>query len=396
MCSIIYLDSAATTQIYPEVLMTMLPFLTEKYANPGSTYKLGREIRKSIQESRKSVATLLNCNPEQVIFTSGGSEANNLALIGVSNYLKKIGKTHILVSAVEHDSVLRAALNLSENGFEVEFIPVMSDGTVSVHVLEGLIRDDTGLISIMYVNNEIGSVNSVEEIGALCLKKHILFHTDCVQAAGVNEIDVENIGCDFASISAHKIHGTKGAGALFVRDKTILEPIIFGGYEQEFGYRGGTENVPGIIAFGKACEITCKKLREDTIKVSSLKQSFFTGLRASLKDRGIDSNIIHVNGCSVAATGKILNLRIDGVDAESLIFLLGTRDVYVSAGSACRSRESEPSPVLLAIGLSPDEARNSIRISFSAMNELEEIKAASDILAECIVTLHKAGGDKDD
>lgn len=382
----IYLDSAATTPMDERVLDAMLPYMTTAYGNPGTLYRLGREAASTVQRARKQVADFLNANQDQIIFTSGGSESNCLVFHGLKETLKQNGKTHILVSAVEHDSVLRASQALIKDGFDIEYLPVRRDGTIDPEAVEAAIRADTGLVSVMYVNNETGSINQVEDIGTICLKRGILFHTDCVQAAGCYPIDVVKIGCDFLSVSSHKIHGCKGIGALYAKDKSKLTPIVYGGSEQEFGLRGGTENVAGIVGFGKACEISSKSLHEDTVWVSTLKQRFFMALNEALKDTG-DEGCVHVNGMSILTPGKIINLRMDGVDGETLLLMLDGNGVYVSAGSACRSHEAEPSHVLTAMGLSRDEARSSVRISFSKMNTAEEVVQAAQILAQCISAL---------
>lgn len=364
----------------------MMPYLTTEYGNAGTLYKFGRAANEAVQKARAQVAALINAEPEQIIFTSGGSEANNLVFRGLKDYLKSIGKTHILVSAVEHDSVLRAAESLIKDGFHVEYIPVSSECRVSPAVIEDALRADTGLVSVMFANNETGAINPIEDIGTICMKRGILFHTDCVQAAGCYPIDVVKIGCDFLSVSSHKIHGCKGIGALYAKDKSKLTPIVYGGSEQEFGLRGGTENVAGIVGFGRACEISSKSLHEDTVWVSTLKQRFFMALNEALKDTG-DESCVHVNGMSILTPGKTINLRMDGVDGETLLLMLDGKGVCVSAGSACRSHEAEPSHVLSAMGLSKDEARSSIRISFSKKNTADEAVRAAQILAGCISAL---------
>lgn len=384
----IYLDNAATTQIDPKVLDAMMPYLTTQYGNAGTLYKFGRTANEAVQKSRSQVAEFINAKPEQIIFTSGGSEANNMVFRGLRDYLKNNGKTHILVSSVEHDSVLRAAESLIKDGFDVEFLPVSNTGTVSVSVIDSAIRPETGLVSVMYVNNETGSVNPVGEIGSICLKRDILFHTDCVQAAGCHDIDVLEIGCDFLSISSHKIHGCKGMGALFAKTPEKLSPIIYGGHEQEFGLRAGTENVASIVGFGAACKISKNQLHENRIAVSVLKQRFYTELLARLKELGCD-DCVHVNGAPVLSPGKTLNLRFDGVDGETLLLMLDSKDVYVSAGSACRSHEAMPSHVLTAMGLTKDEARSSIRVSFSKYNSQEEVAEAARVIAFFVKTLRE-------
>lgn len=382
----IYLDNAATTPIDRRVLESMMPYLTTQYGNAGTLYKFGRAANEAIQNARAQVSRFVGASNGSIVFTSGGSESNNLVFRGVKEYLKRIGRTHVLVSTVEHDSVLRAAESLIKEGFDVGYIPVQGDGSVSLTALEGLLRPDTGLVSVMYVNNETGAVNPVCDIGSLCMKHGVLFHTDCVQAAGCHAIDAVEIGCDFLSVSSHKIHGPKGVGALYVKDVTTITPLIYGGAEQEYGLRGGTENVAGIVGFGRACELSAAQLQEDKTYVSSLKQRFVTELTDALKERGMDG-IIHINGGSIMAPGKTVNLRIDGVDNESLILMLDNKEICISAGSACQSHESNPSHVLTAMGLTMEEARSSVRVSFSRMNTMEEIIEAAQTIAGFIGVL---------
>lgn len=386
----IYLDNASTTPIDRRVLESMMPYLTTQYGNAGTLYKFGRAANEAIQNARAQVSRFVGASNGSIIFTSGGSESNNLVFRGVKEYLKRIGRTHVLVSAVEHDSVLRAAESLIKEGFDVGYIPVQGDGSVSLTALEGLLRPDTGLVSVMYVNNETGAVNPVCDIGSLCMKHGVLFHTDCVQAAGCHAIDAVEIGCDFLSVSSHKIHGPKGVGALYVKDVTTITPLIYGGAEQEYGLRGGTENVAGIVGFGRACELSAAQLQEDKTYVSSLKQRFVTELTDALKERGMDG-IIHINGGSIMAPGKTVNLRIDGVDNESLILMLDNKEICISAGSACQSHESNPSHVLTAMGLKMEEARSSVRVSFSRMNTMEEIIEAAQTIAGFIGVLRAHG-----
>ena len=386
----IYLDNAATTPIDRRVLESMMPYLTTQYGNAGTLYKFGRAANEAIQNARAQVSRFVGASNGSIIFTSGGSESNNLVFRGVKEYLKRIGRTHVLVSTVEHDSVLRAAESLIKEGFDVGYIPVQGDGSVSLTALEGLLRSDTGLVSVMYVNNETGAVNPVCDIGSLCMKHGVLFHTDCVQAAGCHAIDAVEIGCDFLSVSSHKIHGPKGVGALYVKDVTTITPLIYGGAEQEYGLRGGTENVAGIVGFGRACELSAAQLQGDKTYVSSLKQRFVTELTDALKERGMDG-IIHINGGSIMAPGKTVNLRIDGVDNESLILMLDNKEICISAGSACQSHESNPSHVLTAMGLTMEEARSSVRVSFSRINTMEEIIEAAQTIAGFIGVLRAHG-----
>jgi cysteine desulfurase len=389
---LIYLDNAATTKIGSEVLQAMMPYLYDEYGNPGTLYPLGQRAHQAVEQARVQVASLIHADADQVYFTSGGSEANTTAFHGIKKHLARAHKNHIIVSQTEHNSVLSAARSLKDygfddSGFEVEFLPVSENGTVSPTAVENAIRPETGLVSVMYVNNETGCVNSVDEIGSICAKHGVLFHTDCVQAAGCHEIDVAHIGCDLLSLSSHKIHGPKGVGALFVKHRSLFfPPVIFGGSNQEFGLRGGTENVAGIVGFGRACELALVGLEENRYLVSFMKQQFYTEFMGCLQEDNLE-NCVHINGSTLLAPGKVLNLRLDGVDGETLLLMLGTFNVCVSAGSACNSHDVEPSHVLTAMGLSNEEARSSIRVSFSRLNTGDEVREAAQIMAHCVKVL---------
>lgn len=395
----IYLDNAATTQISPAVLEAMMPYLKDVYANPGTIYGFGRQAADAISKARKQVADFIGAKPEQIIFTSGGTEANNLAIKGCKNHLTKINKKHIVTSPTEHDSVLRAIESLCnplccndkkciKPEFYTSFLPVDKRGHIQVDELEHMsyTYDDIGLVSVMYANNEIGVLNNVASVGRICREKHILFHTDCVQAAGSVALDVTKIGCDFMSISSHKIHGVKGVGALYVRDKQYLSPIINGGLVQEFGLRGGTENVAGIVGFGKACELAGKGIEDYSRTVISFKKHFCEILKDRLADEHMETDV-SINGLLPKYPGKTLSLTFKNVDAETLVLMMGAKGVCISAGSACTSHESNPSHVLKAIGLSDDEARSTVRISFSEFNTVYEVERGAKLLAGCVKTL---------
>lgn len=379
----IYLDNAATTQVSPVVLAEMMPYLRGQYGNPGTVYGLGRQAANAVAQARQRVANLIGSSPEQIIFTSGGSEANTIAIRRTQKYLKSVGKEMVLISSVEHDSVIKATDNIL-------YVTVGVDrfGVVNTEEVEEMLDEcpNIGLVSVMYSNNETGSVNPVKEIARVCAEHNVLFHTDCVQAAGVLPLDIKEIRCDFLSLSSHKIHGTKGVGALFVKNKELLTPQIYGGALQEFGLRSGTENVAGIVGFGKACELAYQGREEYLATVSYYKQMFYDVLMKELHEYGLD-NIVSINGAPISNEGKTLNLRFDNVDAETLMLMLDSQDVCVSAGSACRSHESQPSHVLIAMGLTPEQARNSIRISFSEFNTPVDIENAARTIAGCINNL---------
>lgn len=371
----IYLDNAATTRIHPQVLETMMPYLTEQYGNAGSLYKFGRQSADAVAKARKQVADLIGAEPENIIFTSGGSEANNLVFKGLEDYLREQGKTHIITTVIEHDSVIHATEALIKRHFDVTYLPVDSQCKVSVEGVREALRGDTGLVSVMYVNNETGAEQPIKEIAEICRENGILFATDCVQAVGFQDVNVEEIGCDFLSISGHKIHAPKGTGALYVRNKDLVSSLISGGEMQEFGLRGGTENVAGIVGFGKACEIADKYRLDNRHKINGLITAFFE----KLKELSKDFEEIYPNGYCEGNT-KVINLRIPGVDAETLILRLENM-MCISAGSACRSLELKPSRVLKAMGLSDSDAYSSIRISFSEDNYIVECQRAAIFLA---------------
>ena len=393
----IYLDNASTTMPDPEVVEAMLPYLTSAYGNPGTLYQLGRDAKLAIDKARKQVADFIGAKPEQIIFTSSGTEANNMVFHSLVDHLKKTNKNSIIVSSVEHDSVLKASEDMCiKHGFYKTVLGADKYGRVNPNDVSDIImqrkeRDQKlyGLVSVMYMNNETGSENDIYEIARICNENDVLFHTDCVQAAGCCDIDVNKIGCDFLSLSSHKIHGVKGCGALYAKDPSILKPTISGGIAQEFGLRGGTENVAAIVAFGKACEIMKPKIKDIDVHVTQLKHQFYETLTRLLKAWKYN-DIVRVNG-DIEQHGKTLNLQISGVDSETLVLFLDRRGICVSSGSACRSLEQEPSRVLLSMGLTPDEARQSIRISFSKMNTTNDIIDAVHEFADAIMLLLPGG-----
>ena len=385
MGKMIYLDNAATTKTAPEVVQAMLPYFSEYYGNPSSIYDFAGKSKEAITKGREQIAEVLGAKKEEIYFTAGGSESDNWALKATFEAYKAKGN-HIITTKIEHHAILHTCEYLEKHGYEVTYLDVDENGVVRLDELEKAITPETILISVMFANNEIGTIQPIKEIGRIAKEHGILFHTDCVQAAGCHPIDVEKIGCDFLSISSHKIHGPKGVGALFAKEKSMLASIIFGGAEQEFGLRGGTENVACIVGFGMACEISTKSLHEDCIWVSTLKQRFYMALTDALKKNGC-AEIVHTNGSSVLSPGKTLNLCLRGIDGQTLLLMLDGKSICISAGSACRSHEAEPSHVLIAMGLTPDEARSSIRISFSRMNTADEIVDAANIIASCIEIL---------
>jgi len=374
----IYLDNAATTRVSPEVLEAMLPYFSDIYGNPGSIHSAGREAAKAVEKARAQVAAPIGARPDNIIFTSGGSEANTLAIVGLTDYLKSVGRTHIVTTKVEHHSVLNAIKSLFDSGFDVTWLDVDRDGTIPTERIARAVRENTGLVSIMAVNNEIGNRYPIEHIGQICRAAGALFHTDCVQAYCGTNIDV-GISCiDFLSASGHKVHAPKGVGFLYARHKEFLRPVIHGG-SQEYELRGGTHNVPYIAGMGKAAELAY---------VEWLHNINGCGIKTGLLKRGVFSQLsgVYVNG-KPHDNSKTLNLRFDRVDGETLLLLLDSRGVEVSAGSACSAHYAVPSHVLSAIGLTEDEARSSIRVSVSQYTTDEEITEATRLIVDSVKQL---------
>lgn len=382
----IYLDNAATTRLDNRVFEAMLPYYIDLYGNAGSIYQLGRKSADAIKAAREQVAKFLNAEPEQIIFTSGGTEGNNMVFRLAAQYMRVHQKDNVVVSSYEHKSVLRSAESLcDEYCYDLAYLRPTTDGVIPISLVTNSVTGRTGIVSVMYMNNEIGSINkTVKQMAEACHRVGSLFHTDCVQIAGSHRIDVKDIDCDFATISSHKIHGPKGVGAIYIKDPKIFDPMILGGYEQEFGLRGGTENVAGIVGFGKACELCTGEFAPQAGYYRQLTQTFFASMCEELVHRGL-CGLVSVN--SQLAGHKSANYLVRGVDAETLVLLADSMGVCISAGSACNSHDNVPSHVLKAIGLTDDEARSSFRVSVSRMNTIEEMREAGKIIADCIATL---------
>lgn len=377
----IYLDNASTTQVDARLEGTIRDYTFNYYGNAGSPHRLGRTSREAVDAARDKLAASVKTDKENIIFTSCGSEANTLAIIGSSNHLLQLGLNHIITTKYEHRSVLNAMREMERRGFTVTYLDALS-GVVSYDDFISAVNDNTGLVSIMYVNNEIGSINDVQQIYQFCRERKILFHSDCVQAFGMMKVDMECIA-DMVSISGHKIHAPKGIGCLCTKNKEFLSNIIYGG-EQEFGIRPGTENVANIVAFGDMALYAEKHRSEFSSKLYGM-SDFFVG-QLVLKCR--QNNIpIHFNPPGLSKFSKIVSICFDGVDAETLMIMLESKGVQVSAGSACSSMSTKPSHVLKAIGLTDEEARSTIRVSFSDYNTIKEMEMAAKIIVECVVAL---------
>ena len=375
----IYLDNAATTRIDDEVLDAMMPYLVDEYGNPGSIHELGENARRAVDNSREIVARFMGCDPDHVIFTAGGSEANAIAITRFSEAGKK------LYSKVEHPSVVKAMAEWNREAW-----PVHENGRIKIAGLEDVFnKQDIDFLAAMYVNNELGSINDIQFIADLCNKHNVWLHTDCVQAAGGVVLQAEELGVGSMSISSHKIHGPKGVGALYIRDFRRINPLIYGG--QERGIRGGTENVPGIVGFAKACEICMRDFDSNVSKIDGLRRSMI-GLLKHYAANTVVEDRLHFNAMLLPhETGKVLNVRIDGVDTQTLLLMLDRNGICASAGSACTSREMHPSHVLKAIGLTDEQVYNSMRLSFSKYNTEEEIDYAAETIINCAGFLLEAG-----
>lgn len=383
----IYLDNSATTPVDPEVLEAMLPYLSGKFGNASSIHFYGQEARAAVDKARHKVAALLHAGPNEIVFTSGGTESNNLAIRGSLEALKNIAeKPHIITSAIEHSAVQNVCEDLANQGFDITYLPVYDDGIVRIQDVEAAIRENTALISVMTANNEIGTIQPVEEIGALVRRlrkdgRKIFFHTDAVQAAGKLNIDVDTIGCDLLSISAHKIYAPKGTGALYVRRGIRLHPQNIGGH-QERERRGGTESVANIVAFGRACEKALDDLADNAKRLADLRDDLERRVAAVIPD-------VVFNGSRDLRIPTISNISFGSVEGEGLLINLDMQGVAVSTGSACSSGSLEPSPVIRAIGRSDELARGAIRFSFGIENTREDVDHVLDILPLAVASLRR-------
>ena len=360
----IYTDNAATTKMSDTALAAMLPCLQDNYGNPSSLHSVGQRAAEALQVARETVARCLGCDPKEIIFTSGGSEADNQAIISAARWGALKGKKHIISTAFEHHAVLHTLKKLEKEGFEVELLPVGTTGTITPEQVAAAIRPDTALVTIMYANNEIGSILPIAEIGAVCREKGVIFHTDAVQAAGHLHIDVKAQNIDMLSLSGHKFHGPKGSGVLYARKGIPLVNIIEGG-AQERGKRAGTENLPAIVGMAAALQEACDHIDENAAKVSALRDKLISGL----------SKIPHsaLNGDPVHRLPGNVNFCFEGIEGESLLLLLDAKGICASSGSACTSGSLDPSHVLLAIGRPHEVAHGSLRLSLCEWNTEEEV-----------------------
>jgi cysteine desulfurase len=373
-----YLDYNSTTPVDREVLEAMLPYLAENFGNASSIHSPGQQARGAVDRARDSVAALLGAKPSEIVFTSGGTEADNLAIFGAVAASPKPRK-HVITTAIEHHAVLHSCQELERQGVEVTFVPVGRDGVVDPGDLRRALRPETILISAMYSNNELGTIQPVEEIGRIAAEADVCFHCDAVQAAGKLPLDVNRIGADLLSISAHKIYGPKGVGALCVHTGTPLAPQFYGGHHER-DRRPGTENVPGIVGLGKAAQLAQDRLAADSKRIAALRDRLEQHLIAEIPS-------VRVNGNAGRRVVNTSNLAFVGAGGEALVIALDLQGVACATGAACSSGAVEPSHVLLAIGLSPDEARSSLRLSLGRLTTPDEIDYAASVIPAVVERL---------
>jgi cysteine desulfurase len=371
----IYLDNAATTPVDREVIEEMLPYFTQKYGNASSLHSFGREARDAIERSRERVAELIGAKSEEIIFTAGGTESDNIAIKGIA--FRK-GKGHIITSQIEHPAVMATCQHLERKGFDVTYLPVDRYGMVNPEDVENAIRDDTILLTIMHANNEIGTIEPIEQIARIAKERGIPFHTDAVQSVGKIPVDVSKLDVDMLSISSHKIYGPKGVGALFIKEGLSLEPVMHGGGHEK-GLRPSTENVPGIVGLGKACELAESRMEEDMKNMIRLRNKLIEGV--------LEIEESYLNGHPEKRLPNNAHFRFTAVEGESLLLSLDDKGIAGSTGSACSSKKLKPSHVLLAIGLNEVQAHGSLRLTLGRENTEEEIDYVIETLPEIVEKL---------
>jgi cysteine desulfurase len=375
----VYLDHNATTPVHPEVLEAMLPYFKEKFGNPSSIHSFGRETKVVLEDAREKVASLIGASSNEIFFTSGGTESDNLAVKGTAYANRKKG-LHIITLKIEHHAILESCKFLEKEGFVITYLPVNSKGVVDPKELKKALREDTTLVSVMYVNNEVGSIQPIEELSGIAKEKGIYFHTDAVQAMGKIPINVKKLNnIDMLSMSGHKINGPKGVGAIFIRKGVRITPWSHGGHHER-SRRAGTENIPGIVGFTKALELAVRDLEDQNKHLKELTEIFYQKLNENIPD-------VILNGDLNQRVPNTLNLSFKGVEGESIILSLDLKGVAVASGSACTSGTLEPSHVLSAMGIAPEIAQGAIRFSFGRDNTMEDVEYVTSILPEMVSRL---------
>jgi cysteine desulfurase len=363
MAEVIYLDHASTTPVDPAVASAMLPWHTEQYGNPSTVYSLGLTAARAVQEARESIAQAIGSDPEEIYFTSGGTESDNWAILGTAEAQQKKGR-HLITSTIEHHAVLESMEYLEKHGCEITRVPVDGGGLVDPESLRRALRPDTILVSVMHANNEIGTIQPLAEIGKITREAGVLLHVDAVQTAGKLPLNVDELGVDMLSVSAHKLYGPKGIGFMYLRKRTRISPLFHGG-GQEKGRRAGTHNVPGIVGMGKAFELASGRMSDDAVREAALRDRLWRGLSENIE-------AIYLNGDPVRRLPNNLNVRLDGIEGEAIL-MLDMEGICVSSGSACTTGSLEPSHVLLALGIPAEQAHGSLRVTLGRGTTDEDI-----------------------
>ena len=376
----VYMDNAATTALRRDVLDAMMPYLTDIYGNPSSLHYFGQEAHKAVENARHQVASALNAEDNEIVFTGCGTEADNMALKGIAEKYQSKGK-HIITSSVEHHAILHTCEYLEKHGFEVTYLPVDEYGMVKAEQVRDAIRSDTILVSIMFANNEVGTIMPIKEIGAVCREKGVFFHTDAVQAGGHVAIDVKAMNIDLLSLSAHKLHGPKGVGALYIRKGIVIPSLLHGG-AQERRRRAGTENVAGIVGLGKAIEIACSDIEGTSKRMCYLRDKLINGIEASIPE-------VKLNGHRTERLPGNVNFSIKYIEGESILLMLDINGIAASSGSACTSGSLDPSHVLLAMGMPHETAHGSLRLTLGDDTTEDDIDYVLEVLPEIVVKLRK-------
>jgi cysteine desulfurase len=380
MPRVIYLDHASTTPTDPEVVAAMLPWFSEEYGNPSTVYSLGLTAASAVQNARESIARTIGAESEEIYFTSGGTEADNWAILGTAEAQQKKGR-HLVTSAIEHHAVLESMEYLEKRGYEITRVPVDGGGLVDPEAVRQAIRPDTILVSIMHANNEVGTVEPIAEIGKITREAGVLFHVDAVQTAGKLPLDVNDLGVDMLSMSAHKFYGPKGIGLMYLRKRTRITPLFHGG-GQEKGRRAGTSNVPGIVGMAKALDLANARMAEDAAREAGLRDRLWTGLNGSI-------DAVYLNGDLTRRLPNNLNVRLDGIEGESMILMLDMEGICVSSGSACTTGSLEPSHVLLALGIPAEHAHGSLRVTLGRGTTTEDIDFFTEVFPPIVARLRE-------